>query len=251
MNGISPHLLGGRRRLALRLFPRRRHVPRFRMGARLGERFSHDPAASSQFRGKAGRGRFHRHGRLCRALPRLLRRAGACRASIWSAPRWAAISPPLLPRRRPRKSTGWCWSRPPACARTARPSPISRTSRPKRHPALFAADPTWIAPFWPARPGPQWMALRLREAAASMRARGEPEVTYAALLRDLDALRNAAVPTLLLWGREGSDPAFAAAGGMAGAAAGCAERGHFPEAVTCCSMNSGRRGEAALAFLKH
>ncbi len=82
------------------------------------------------------------------------------------------------------------------------PFPDFANIPPERHPALFAADPTWIAPFWPARPGPQWMALRLREAAASMRARGEPEVTYAALLRDLDALRNAAVPTLLLWGEK-------------------------------------------------
>jgi pimeloyl-ACP methyl ester carboxylesterase len=82
------------------------------------------------------------------------------------------------------------------------PFPDFANIPPEQHPALFAADPDWIAPFWPARPGPQWMALRQREAAASMRARGEPEVTFAALLRDLDALKAAAVPTLLLWGEK-------------------------------------------------
>jgi len=77
------------------------------------------------------------------------------------------------------------------------PFPDFANIPPEQHPALFAADPDWIAPYWPARPGPQWMALRIREASASMRARGEPDVTYAQLLEDLDVL---GVPTLLLWG---------------------------------------------------
>lgn len=33
-----------------------------------------------------------------------------------------------------------------------------------------------------------------------MRARGDAEVTYPALLRDLDGLKRTAIPTLLLWG---------------------------------------------------
>jgi len=68
-----------------------------------------------------------------------------------------------------------------------------------QHPALFAADPAWIAPYWPAQPGSEWMALRQREAAASMRARGAPDVGYAALLRDLEGLK---VRTLLVWGEK-------------------------------------------------
>lgn len=79
------------------------------------------------------------------------------------------------------------------------PMPDFANIPPEKHPALFAADAAWIAPFWPARPGPQWMALRLREAGASMRARGEPDVTYAALLRDLEAIT---APALLLWGEK-------------------------------------------------
>lgn len=80
------------------------------------------------------------------------------------------------------------------------PFPDFANIPPEQHPALFTADPEWIAPFWPARPGPQWMALRRREGSASMRARGDAEVTYPALLRDLDGLKRTAIPTLLLWG---------------------------------------------------
>lgn len=79
------------------------------------------------------------------------------------------------------------------------PFPDFANIPPEQHSALFAADPRWIAPFWPARPGPQWTALRRREGAASMRARGEPDVAYAALLRDLERIR---APTLLLWGEK-------------------------------------------------
>ncbi len=79
------------------------------------------------------------------------------------------------------------------------PMPDFAAIPPEQHPALFAADPDWIAPYWPARPGPAWTALRQRESAASMRARGDPDAGYAALLNDLEALR---APTLLLWGAQ-------------------------------------------------
>lgn len=86
----------------------------------------------------------------------------------------------------------------PAGLRSERaPFPNFAAIPPERHPALFAADPAWIAPYWPAQPGPQWTALRIRESSASLRARGVPDVTYATLLRDLEGLT---VPTLLVWG---------------------------------------------------
>lgn len=79
------------------------------------------------------------------------------------------------------------------------PFPDFTNTPPEQHGALFAADPMWIAPFWPAQPGPQWTALRRREGLASMRARGEPDVAHAALLRDLGRI---SAPTLLLWGEK-------------------------------------------------
>lgn len=77
------------------------------------------------------------------------------------------------------------------------PMPDFAAIPPEQHNRIFATDPDWIEPYWPARPGPEWLALRAREAAASMAVRADPEAAYAALLRDLVALK---APTLLLWG---------------------------------------------------
>jgi pimeloyl-ACP methyl ester carboxylesterase len=77
------------------------------------------------------------------------------------------------------------------------PMPDFAAIPPEQHPALFAVDPAWIAPYWPARPGPEWMALRQREFGAALGVRSDPAATYAALVRDLDAIET---PTLLLWG---------------------------------------------------
>ncbi|MBO9575775.1 MAG: alpha/beta hydrolase [Sphingobium sp.] len=86
----------------------------------------------------------------------------------------------------------------PAGLRSARaPLPDFANIPLEKQGALFAADPDWIAPFWPAQPSPDWLALRQREGAASFRARGVSDVTYPELLSDLEGLR---LPTLLLWG---------------------------------------------------
>ncbi|MBO9669098.1 MAG: alpha/beta hydrolase [Sphingobium sp.] len=77
------------------------------------------------------------------------------------------------------------------------PMPDFASIPPEEHRLIFAADADWIEPFWPAHPGPEWMALRMREATASSRVRADPEATYATLLADLAALT---VPTLLVWG---------------------------------------------------
>jgi pimeloyl-ACP methyl ester carboxylesterase len=77
------------------------------------------------------------------------------------------------------------------------PIPDFAAIPPDQHRALFAADLDWIEPYWPAVPEAPWLALRMREAQAAMRARGEPAESHAALMRDLAVL---SAPTLLLWG---------------------------------------------------
>jgi pimeloyl-ACP methyl ester carboxylesterase len=77
------------------------------------------------------------------------------------------------------------------------PMPDFASIPPEKQSALFAADPAWIAPYWPEKPGPDWLALRQREAMASRRAQGKPDVSYPALQRNLAGLKR---PTLLLWG---------------------------------------------------
>jgi pimeloyl-ACP methyl ester carboxylesterase len=64
-------------------------------------------------------------------------------------------------------------------------------------PALFVADPAWIAPFWPAAPSAEWAALRSRESAAAFASREDLSATDQALRRGLKGFDR---PTLLLWG---------------------------------------------------
>lgn len=70
---------------------------------------------------------------------------------------------------------------------------------PQDVPALFVADPAWVAPFWPAQPSAEWSALRARESAAALKARGDAGESDR-LLRQ--ALHGFDRPTLLLWGGE-------------------------------------------------
>lgn len=68
---------------------------------------------------------------------------------------------------------------------------------PQDIPAMFVADPLWVAPFWPAEPSPEWAALRARESAAAFASREDLAVTDRALR---DGLKGFGRPTLLLWG---------------------------------------------------
>jgi pimeloyl-ACP methyl ester carboxylesterase len=68
---------------------------------------------------------------------------------------------------------------------------------PQDLPALFVADPAWIAPFWPADPSAEWAALRSRESAAAFASREDLSATDQALRRGLKGFDR---PTLLLWG---------------------------------------------------
>ncbi|MEO6041186.1 MAG: alpha/beta hydrolase [Croceibacterium sp.] len=66
-------------------------------------------------------------------------------------------------------------------------------------PAMFVADPLWIAPFWPSAPSAAWAALRARESAAAFASRedlGEADRTLRQGLNGFDR------PTLLLWGAD-------------------------------------------------
>ena len=66
-------------------------------------------------------------------------------------------------------------------------------------PAMFVADPLWVAPFWPSTPSDEWVALRQREQAAAMASREDEEETDRALRRGLKHFER---PTLLLWGEK-------------------------------------------------
>lgn len=68
---------------------------------------------------------------------------------------------------------------------------------PKDIPAMFVADPTWIAPFWPADPSLEWAAMRARESAAAFASREDLAATDKALRAGLKGFDR---PTLLLWG---------------------------------------------------
>lgn len=68
---------------------------------------------------------------------------------------------------------------------------------PQDIPAMFVADPLWIAPFWPADPSAEWAALRQRESAAAFAAREDLSLTDRALREGLKRFER---PTLLLWG---------------------------------------------------
>lgn len=63
--------------------------------------------------------------------------------------------------------------------------------------AMFVADLAWLDPFWPEEPGPEWLALRQREAGAAMRTREDIEHTDRRLREVLAGFDR---PTLLLWG---------------------------------------------------
>jgi pimeloyl-ACP methyl ester carboxylesterase len=64
-------------------------------------------------------------------------------------------------------------------------------------PAMFVADPLWVAPFWPSTPSDEWVALRQREQAAAMASREDEHESDRALRRGLKDFDR---PTLLLWG---------------------------------------------------
>jgi len=70
---------------------------------------------------------------------------------------------------------------------------------PEDVPALFVADRDWVAPFWPASPSADWLALRARESAAAFKARGDAAESDR-LLRQ--ALAGFDRPTLLVWGEQ-------------------------------------------------
>ncbi|MEO6387273.1 MAG: alpha/beta hydrolase [Croceibacterium sp.] len=68
---------------------------------------------------------------------------------------------------------------------------------PQDIPAMFVADPAWVAPFWPSEPSAEWTALRARESAAAFASREDLSVTDRALREGLKRFDH---PTLLLWG---------------------------------------------------
>lgn len=68
---------------------------------------------------------------------------------------------------------------------------------PQDLPKMFVADPAWIAPFWPANPSPEWLAVRQRESAAAFASREDISATDRALREGLAGFDR---PSLLLWG---------------------------------------------------
>ena len=70
---------------------------------------------------------------------------------------------------------------------------------PQDIPLMFAADPQWLAPFWPAAPSPAWLATRQRESAAALASREDLALADEALRT---GLKGFAHPILLLWGAD-------------------------------------------------
>ena len=68
---------------------------------------------------------------------------------------------------------------------------------PQDLPKMFVTDPTWIEPFWPADPSPEWQALRDRESRAAFASREDIATTDRALRQGLKGFDR---PTLLIWG---------------------------------------------------
>jgi pimeloyl-ACP methyl ester carboxylesterase len=68
---------------------------------------------------------------------------------------------------------------------------------PQDLPKMFVTDPTWIEPFWPANPSPEWAELRARESRAAFASREDIAATDRALREGLNGFDR---PTLLLWG---------------------------------------------------
>jgi pimeloyl-ACP methyl ester carboxylesterase len=65
--------------------------------------------------------------------------------------------------------------------------------------AMFVADLAWLDPFWPAEPSAEWLALRQREAGASMRTREDTDLTDRKMR---EALAGFDRPVQLLWGED-------------------------------------------------
>ena len=64
-------------------------------------------------------------------------------------------------------------------------------------PKMFVTDPAWIEPYWPAKPSPEWQALRDRESRAAFASREDIAAADRALREGLKGFDR---PTLLLWG---------------------------------------------------
>jgi pimeloyl-ACP methyl ester carboxylesterase len=64
---------------------------------------------------------------------------------------------------------------------------------------MFVTDPAWIEPYWPAKPSPEWQALRDRESRAAFASREDVDATDRALRQGLKGFDR---PTLLLWGEK-------------------------------------------------
>lgn len=63
--------------------------------------------------------------------------------------------------------------------------------------AMFVESVDWLERYWPSEPGPDWLALREREAATALRMREDNDLTDAKLRKALASFDR---PTLLLWG---------------------------------------------------
>ena len=70
---------------------------------------------------------------------------------------------------------------------------------PQDLPKMFVTDPSWIEPYWPANPSPEWQAVRNRESRAAFASREDISATDRALR---DGLKSFDRPTLLLWGEK-------------------------------------------------
>ena len=64
---------------------------------------------------------------------------------------------------------------------------------------MFVTDPTWIEPYWPANPSPEWLAVRQRESQAAFASREDADATDRALRQGLKGFDR---PTLILWGEK-------------------------------------------------
>ena len=64
---------------------------------------------------------------------------------------------------------------------------------------MFVTDPTWIEPYWPANPSPEWLAVRQRESQAAFASREDADATDRALREGLKGFDR---PTLILWGEK-------------------------------------------------
>ena len=77
------------------------------------------------------------------------------------------------------------------------PPPNFAAIPPTEIPKLLVADPAFIAPFWPADAGAEFLSARGREAASAGKILAQGAAGDNKLRRLLPSLR---VPTLILWG---------------------------------------------------